>query len=597
MPPCGERISMKITNSTIHFQSDPKKGLRAKQGGTWVHVAPYIKLVGLAKEEGGDHFLLVIDFEVDGKVVRHFHPNRDTLNPAAIIAELVGKGYAVSRLKDQLDLLANFLSQTEPKKRLTILRRTGWWKDVYVRPDGRLIPTGKSRSLVYEPDDRRIFKASSAGTLKEWQNSIAIPAMHSSIMMFAMTAAFAALIMDYSSVESGIFHIYGHSTAGKSLTLCIGLSVGQRGTKIGMPHWDFTKTGFEEIAAAHCDRLLVIDEAGHIQTDAAVEKLRQTAFMMTAGSGRIRSKHFKGAENTTTWKTLGLSSGERPVSDLALSGGKKRIGGEEVRLIDVPATSGGQFGVFDSLPENISSAEFAARLERAADRYYGHPAEKFLDRLTSKSRDRRRNKIASYIDSFYKEAGIAAEGFERRFGSRFGLCYAAGILAIRWHILPWSRQQLFNAIEQTYRNARLSVPEYEATMNGALETVYHHLRRSKRRIDVRKLKKMDSIQRAKVVAQSAFFQTKDSSGTPIYAVLKSTLISWVGTQFPLPVFEQFMLSQGVLVTTTRGLPMKQVSVPGFNSPRPYFYCFKVSDAESGTNSRKPEHTGRERTDR
>jgi len=566
----------KSKNSNLQFRPHPKKGLLVKRAGEWHSVAPYIKIPALAHEEGGDHFLLVIEFEVDGAQLRYLHPARDTLNPKAIIAELVSRGYAISQSVDDHALVEAYLSTTRPDHRVTILRRTGWYGDVYVRPDGGIIPECRDQSLVYEPEDRATLKPANGGTLEGWQRSVAVPATHSSVMMFAISAGFAALIMNYTPVESGMFHIFGKTTAGKSLTLCVGLSVGECGTKVGMPHWDFTNAGFEELAAAHSDRLLAIDEAGHIQTDTAVEKLRRTAFAMTTGSGRIRSRHFKGSTNITNWKLLALSSGEQPVSDLVRSAGKRRIGGEQVRLIDVPATKQGRFGVFDSLPDGIEPAEFAGAIEKSAARHYGHAAEVFLRRLTKKDRESRQNEITKYRREFRSRANVAGEGFERRFSSKFELCYAAGRFAVKWGILPWSNDQLFTAIEETYLSARRSAPEYESMIHGALSKVIRHLQTSRRGIEIKALKKMDNTERVAAVDGAAFLTFIGPGRELIYGVKKETLIRWMGDGISLQVFEQFLLAQGVLLVTKRSLAMKQVSVPGSSAARPYLYCFRSS---------------------
>jgi hypothetical protein len=83
-----------------------------------------------------------------------------------------------------------------------------------------------------------------------------------------------------------------------------------------------------------------------------------------------------------------LSTSERALGEIATKAGSPRLGGEKVRLIDVPASESGSQGVFDRKIEtgDVSTPlevikDLADTLATSARRYQGHAFVAFLRKL------------------------------------------------------------------------------------------------------------------------------------------------------------------------------------------------------------------------
>jgi putative DNA primase/helicase len=141
-----------------------------------------------------------------------------------------------------------------------------------------------------------------------------------------------------------------------------------------------------------------------------------------------------------------LSTSERALSDIAMGAGARRLGGEEVRLTDVPASEPGSAGVFDGnikLAEGLSLLEtskaLADRLAASAIRYQGHAFVAFLRALV-KDHDWEA-KAQTYKADFEREVTAPDSTAIYRIRSNFALIWAAGALAIDYGVLPWEKSR------------------------------------------------------------------------------------------------------------------------------------------------------------
>jgi hypothetical protein len=141
-----------------------------------------------------------------------------------------------------------------------------------------------------------------------------------------------------------------------------------------------------------------------------------------------------GLENRE-YRIIVLSSSERALGEVAQQAGKPRLGGEEVRLIDVPASEPDSQGIFDGKikaeDEKALLATTKALVEElsgASQKYQGHALPAFLTKLmTDKNWERT---VRSYKDGF--EAQVNAPGLKAvyRIRSNFAIIWAAAALAI-----------------------------------------------------------------------------------------------------------------------------------------------------------------------
>jgi hypothetical protein len=148
---------------------------------------------------------------------------------------------------------------------------------------------------------------------------------------------------------------------------------------------DFETVGQLGVALADLggDTLLCIDEMGQAsEADSKLaKKLQTTAFTLASGRGRIRSKAYDQSVGgrDLDWSLLFLSTGEKAIADIATEGAMKRLKGEEVRFIDLPALADPVLGVFERLPEGFSDpAKFAESIEAACREHHGIALRAFV---------------------------------------------------------------------------------------------------------------------------------------------------------------------------------------------------------------------------
>ncbi|MGH9762533.1 MAG: DUF927 domain-containing protein, partial [Blastocatellia bacterium] len=329
---------MAITNKgapRTPFIVDKKKGLRRRVSKSKTeYIAPYIELRGIATEEnaGDAGYLVVIRYRdaLTNKLKPLIQPREILLKPHDIKKALMNGGYDVPTSGTKLKLLLKYLRTTTTPHRYAIVGRTGWCDSGYIRADGEII--GDKSRIIYQPaTPPRIVHPATGGTLDGWRDEVAKPALHSRLMIFTICMSLSALLLRLSGDESGVFHLFGESTAGKGLLELAAMSIHGWARRKDLLHWDATETGIDELAAEHCDRVLVLDETGHLAgtatTQDAAAKAQKVSFKIAAGTGRLRSAFFGKRGNLSQWRVLVLSSGEHAISEIATAAGRRRLKG------------------------------------------------------------------------------------------------------------------------------------------------------------------------------------------------------------------------------------------------------------------------------
>lgn len=156
---------------------------------------------------------------------------------------------------------------------------------------------------------------------------------------------------------------------------------------------------------------------------------------------------------------------------IARAANARRLGGEEIRFMDIPASEPGSSGIFDgnikfrpgrSLRE--TTKELAETLKADAIKHQGHAFRALLQRYVNDPRGL--ETLRKYKQQFEREAAIAdAHNAYYRVRSNFALMYAAAALAIDYGILRWGKRSTFRAIEKCMR---LALATLETRRNDAL---------------------------------------------------------------------------------------------------------------------------------
>jgi hypothetical protein len=226
------------------------------------------------------------------------------------------------------------------------------------------------------------------------------------------------------------------------------------------------------------------------------EKARMLAFVIARNRPRKFSKGYEkqhGLQNRE-YRIVVQSSSERALRDIAREAGKQRLGGEEVRFTDVPASEPGSQGIIDG---NIRPADgttlsqitqgWIEENSAAARRYQGHVLPAFLYKLT---KDKNwEATVRKYIKQF--EGTIQTKDLKTiyRIRSNFGIFWAAGALAIDYDVLSWKKSRLLKAVTKCFHRAvgELQSPETVEAATSTQNAAEDPLKTLKEKLDQGKL--------------------------------------------------------------------------------------------------------------
>lgn len=195
---------------------------------------------------------------------------------------LLSLGLRISTAPRARQLLATYVQTRRPDALARCVDRVGWHPGgVYVLPD----------EVLGTADERLIFQAETAtentlrqrGTLAQWRDRVAAPAVGNSRLTFAISTAFAGMVLRPSGEGGGGFHLVGASSSGKSTALRLAASV--YGPAAYVQNWRATANAIEGSAAAHCDRTLILDEIAQIDG----REIGECSYMLSNGTGKARA--------------------------------------------------------------------------------------------------------------------------------------------------------------------------------------------------------------------------------------------------------------------------------------------------------------------
>jgi putative DNA primase/helicase len=366
--------------------------------------------------------------------------------------------------KIAMDKLKSFFATAKPRRIITSVTNAGWhevggrW--IYLRPNNQVFGTapttdsGRLPTVMLQRGNSIDLPASevvnygSSGTLEEWQQHVAKPAIGNSRLAFMQAAAFAGAIMRLAGIAAGGVHLFGGTSSGKTISMIASASVWGRpvdetATKAGglIKSWNTTPTSLETLATENNDSVTLLDEIAELNA----RDLKLAIYSLGNGAGKRRSTPTAGTRDTYKWSTFPVSTGEVPVAEMLEEDGQSVPGGVEVRLLNLPADAGHGLGVLDHHTGASGPGEFLDRLRQDAARFYGVAGPCFLEKLAAALnigeegpallRDWAQDSLAVFIRQALGDRKLSSQVM--RSAATFALVAAAGEIAIRMKILPW----------------------------------------------------------------------------------------------------------------------------------------------------------------
>jgi putative DNA primase/helicase len=402
-------------------------------GGGARRVCGPLRVTALARDPHDNGAALLLEFDAPYRKGRQWLMPLTMLagDGAAYRAELLNQGFMAPTDRNRRAWLTDYLQSRRPSELVRIVDRVGWHGRAYVLPRETLGDSDGER-ILFQSDAPIEATFSQRGTLDKWQALIGRHCDGNSRMAFAASIAFAGPLLAWApGTDGGGFHLVGNSSCGKTTALRVAASVW--GGRDYLQRWRATDNGLEAMAAQFSDALLCLDEIQQMDAKVAGE----SAYMLANGQGKSRAGRTGAARPRLTWRLLFLSAGEIGLADHMAEAGKRTRAGQELRMIDLPASAGKSAGVFDTCGEFEGGGALSQHLTRACESVYGTPGRAWLEWLTehteglSRSLRERMDAIAAAM------VPDVAAGQVQRVGRRFALVAAAGELATEAGITGW----------------------------------------------------------------------------------------------------------------------------------------------------------------
>jgi putative DNA primase/helicase len=223
--------------------------------------------------------------------------------------ELLSKGLLIAPGQKSRMFLTMYIQGASPRKTIWCVLQTGWNRErtAFVFHNETIRRCG-SEELILQTASSLSVVQHVAGTLEEWQQLSKL-CIGNSMLIFAMSLAFAPPLLHLLQMESGGVHFRGKSSTGKSTCLFAATSVW--GGPEYVQQWRATANGLEGTAANHNDSLLCLDEIGQMDP----QEVGKTAYMLANGVGKARADRLGNSKKPKAWRLLFLSSGEISLSD------------------------------------------------------------------------------------------------------------------------------------------------------------------------------------------------------------------------------------------------------------------------------------------
>lgn len=344
--------------------------------------------------------------------------------------------------------LADYISHSVAPNIVDITYRPGWVGDSFALPQGVISPPGETRQIKLDMDDKAHFFAC-AGDPEDWTRLASLAEL-SSRAMFALSVAFAAVLLKPMGESGGGFHLYGQSSRSKTTLLVLaGSTFGGGGIDGFVQSWLRTGNSAEAAAADHNDCPIMLDEQGLSDPELASDLY----YMLANGHGKGRATVVGTARASVQWRVMTLSSGEcSSVAHMRTGsrGTKKRFtGGVAVRMVDIPVEASPGH-TFEDIGHFESEGLLAEHIGREARRVYGHAGPAFIKQLVV-DREAHLATARQIKERFIKTVTEPEDDPQvKRIAGRFGVVAAAGSLATQFGVLPWQENAAFDAAVTCY---------------------------------------------------------------------------------------------------------------------------------------------------
>jgi putative DNA primase/helicase len=430
----------KLTEETLFIEKkvavqEEESGETKKPKIEWSPLCGYIKPTYYTRDKDSNAWGIILEIkDRDLRKKEIFIKTEELAADKEILKLLLEKGlkiYDITSKKD-CNLIINYINLSDPKLRAIGVDTVGWNDETYILP---LTKDKRNSYTVTRDDDPQqvkeeyIFQSNSnnarqlvkKGTLADWQDKIGKYLSKNPLLIFSVATAIASTIFGKLEEDGGCIHFSGSSSIGKSTTLHIASSIwGSKPSSLRT-----TDNAAESLCKNSNDGLLLLDELAEIDP-ASLEKL---TYMFGNGTGKSRAKKNGESQTVSTFRVLGLSTGEIGLAAKLGEKNKTTTAGQSVRFIEIAAQSDKGLGVFDDIHGFESAREFADYLKSQSAKNSGVVIDEWLKYLVSDFDNTISFLEKSVKDWINKYSPKNADAQVARVARKFAIIAAVGELA------------------------------------------------------------------------------------------------------------------------------------------------------------------------
>lgn len=298
---------------------------------------------------------------------------------------------------------------------------------------------------------------------------------------FAICAALAAPLAQIVGYEGGGLHLYGASGCGKSTLLQLAASVFGSGAEPGdgsqeplIARWSSTGNALEALTAQLSGVIFCIDELGAFRAS----RLNSTLYKVLSGKGQARMTSDLELAKQHKASVFMLSSGELSVEDKLRQNRESINGGIPARLPSMLMESSHMALSGETMLETAQRME---SLKEALCKNGGHIGSLFIQGLldSADSASELENIIREQWDELVEQlTDYASNSIQRRVIRRFALVLLAGLLAKDMDLLPWSDDEIQDAVIFMVERWLSNVETSKSDVERAVDRFTDYLRRN-----------------------------------------------------------------------------------------------------------------------
>jgi len=313
-------------------------------------------------------------------------------------------GYVTSYLKSCIE-------SNQELPQITKVDKNGWKKDQHGVPFfvcGKKAYTAHEEIDVIPSHEQQFDGLGPHGEVGDWTEGINEALRDFTLLRFKTYTALSAALLRPLRVQSFLQDHYGETGAGKSCSSDLALSVWGNSDKLRF-NGDTTQTAAEHIAATMCDLPIYLDETG---TQLKKEVLTAIVYMVANEIGRMRGKKDGGLRDIQTWKTVAMTTGEKPIVN------ESGFTGQQVRVMQLT----------DRLtPDGLLSPVVTKALS-AIKKSHGHIGPLFVQEYM-KEPDCYIELMKETEKKYSRDGSVTVT--ENRMLRQFAVIYVAGVIAER----------------------------------------------------------------------------------------------------------------------------------------------------------------------